>query len=177
MTRAIDFANFFIDVANNTNDCMTNLKLNKLLYFAQAWSLARRGKPLFSEDIQAWDLGPVTPTVYREFRKYGKERIPAVVGNYDCGMFSAEELDLLVDIAREYGKYSAPTLVDMSHVEGGPWKETRQANKQVIPKEKMRQYFSSLAPLRSVEISETDFIGYRDSDGYLVWPKELDDGE
>lgn len=45
MCKAIDVANFFVDMANNDpNDCMTNLRVNKLLYFAQAWSLVRRGK-------------------------------------------------------------------------------------------------------------------------------------
>lgn len=52
MCRAIDVANFFIDLANSDpDDCMTNLRVNKLLYFAQAWSLVRRGKPLFPDEL------------------------------------------------------------------------------------------------------------------------------
>ena len=58
MLKAIDVANFFVDLANSDpDDCMTNLRVNKLLYFAQAWSVVRRNKPLFEEDMQAWKYG------------------------------------------------------------------------------------------------------------------------
>lgn len=60
--KAIDAANFFIKLANDAGEeGMTNLRVNKLLYFAQAWSLARLGKELFAEDFQAW--------VYSEIRE------------------------------------------------------------------------------------------------------------
>ena len=68
MLKAIDVANFFVDLANSDpDDCMTNLRVNKLLYFAQAWSVVRRNKPLFEEDMQAWKYGPVVPEVYTAF--------------------------------------------------------------------------------------------------------------
>ena len=58
MATVFDFANFFIDLANKTDDdYITNLKLNKLLYFAQGVSLARTNNPLFQEAIEAWKFG------------------------------------------------------------------------------------------------------------------------
>lgn len=177
MPNAVDVANFFIDLANASDDCMTNLKLNKLLYFAQAWSLVRRNAPLFNENIQAWDLGPVTPSVYHEFKKYGKERIAAVSGAYDQSAFSPDEFELLIDVAREYGKYSAPALVDMSHEINGPWYTVHGSKKRVIPQDLIKEYFQRQTPLQSFLSSGGEFVGYRDSEGYLVLPGEMNDTE
>ena len=61
--RALDVANYFIANYGGGTE-MTNLKLNKLVYFAQAVSLKQYGVPLFSDEIQAWSYGPVEPEVY-----------------------------------------------------------------------------------------------------------------
>lgn len=71
MANVFDVANFFVYVANqNEDDQMTNLKLNKLLYFAQGAFLSRTGRPLFSAEMEAWPLGQrilsIKPTPIRE---------------------------------------------------------------------------------------------------------------
>ena len=69
MATVFDVADFFIDIANmSEDDQMTNLKLNKLLYYAQGVFLARTGKPLFDDDIEAWDLGPVVSCIYQKYK-------------------------------------------------------------------------------------------------------------
>ena len=99
MIKAIDIANFFIDLSNSLEEeLMTNLKVNKLVYLAQAWSLVRLGKPLFCENIQAWQYGPVIPSVYNTFKVCGANNIENVFGEYNQKIFSPEELDLLIDI-------------------------------------------------------------------------------
>ena len=82
MAKALDVANFFVDVtSDDPEDAMTNMRVNKLLYLSQAWSLVRLGRPLFEDDeIQAWQYGPVAPGVYRAFSEYGRERIRKVAG-------------------------------------------------------------------------------------------------
>lgn len=182
MCKAIDVANFFIDMANNDpDDCMTNLRVNKLLYFAQAWSLVRIGKRLFDGQIQAWKYGPVVPEVYQAFKQYGRERIPSVSGEYSPDIFNSDELNLLLDVLREYGKYSSPALVDFTHADGTPWKEVYSPSQSgtVISDESLKRYFSTQDALKSYKapsISDCDFIGERDrSDGILVLPKEYDD--
>ena len=76
MADVFDVAEFFIQVANQSeDDQMTNLKLNKLLYYAQGAYLARTGKPLFENRIEAWDLGPVVPEVYHKYKVCGKNPI------------------------------------------------------------------------------------------------------
>ena len=72
MLKAIDVANFFIyllsDKEDEEND-LTNMKLNKLTYYAQGQFLKTNGKPLFSEGIEAWIHGPVVPSVDCEFKE------------------------------------------------------------------------------------------------------------
>ena len=126
MHSAIDIANFFIDITQSKEEgYLSDLKVNKLLYFAQAWSLVRLGRPLFDESIEAWPLGPVVPNVYNAFKKYKSNNITKVHGTYSPDIFSDEELQLLIDIQREYGKYAASTLVDMTHEKGSPWEQVR----------------------------------------------------
>lgn len=59
MASVFDVANFFIEVSPAFDDNMTQMKLYKMLYYAQGWSLVKLGRPLFDDEIQAWDYGPV----------------------------------------------------------------------------------------------------------------------
>jgi uncharacterized phage-associated protein len=172
-----DAANFFIDICDD-NDSMTNLRLNKLLYFAQGWSLARTGKPLFNNNFEAWKFGPVVPEIYRKYKPYGKNPIDQVDFSYNYNSLSNDDYELLIDVAREYGKYSAGALVDISHDK--PWKDAHNlCEGEIINQEKILSYFKSLPALQCFNdtANNADVIeGRRDSDGVLVLPKELDDG-
>lgn len=181
MLKAIDVANFFVDLASSMEEeFMTNLKVNKLVYFAQAWSLVRLNRELFSEDVVAWTYGPVIPSVYDAFRPCGRNKIEHVCGEYTQAKFSSEELDLLVDVALQYGQYTAPTLVNITHKPKSPWSQVyKEHENNIITKESMREYFSALKPLPTFNpaFDENDFVGYRDSEGFLVLPKEWDDDD
>lgn len=180
MLNSIDVANFFIDLAKSDpyND-MTNIRVNKMLFFAQGWSLARRGKALFKEDFRAWQYGPVAQNVYFAFQPCGNQKIVDFSGQFDSDKFSAEEIELLLDVSREYDKYSTTKLVNMTHAKGTPWQQVyREHENNVITKESIREYFKTLDPLESfsVNLDESEFVGYRDPEtGLLVLPKELDD--
>jgi uncharacterized phage-associated protein len=178
MANIFDFANFFIDLSlHNEEDPMTNLRLNKLLYFAQGCSFAKRGVPLFCEDFRAWKFGPVVPVVYHEFKKYEANPIDKVVGTYSPSVFSEDEFDILLNVANEYGKYTSPTLVDISHIPQGPWDIAyRHCVESVIPKSDIKEYFqtnSCSSRFNSHRDSIQTIYGRRDKDGYLVLPKEL----
>ncbi len=176
--KAIDVANFFIKLANDAGEeGMTNLRVNKLLYFAQAWSLARLGKELFAEDFQVWSLGPVLPEIYRTFQKYGKNVIPEVYGMYSEKVFSSEQVELLLDVAREYRKFSTTHLVDITHIPEGPWGNVyAEGAKKVTPKQDIKDYFLKQQPLKRFELDFSQFerMGHRDSQGHLVLSKEED---
>lgn len=181
MCKALDVANFFIDLANaDPDECMTNLRVNKLLYFAQGWSLVQLKKPLFKDDIQAWKYGPVVPEVYEAYKEYGRERISQTKGDYTPDCFTSDELNLLCDVIDEYGKYSSTGLVELTHVEGSPWEKVYIPNaNMLISNESLKKFFSKLPPLKHFSVTDDEnIIGYRDEKtGNYVLPKEWDDDE
>ena len=68
MYSAVDVARYIIWYCKRQGYSISNLKLQKILYFVQAEFLVNTGKPCFSEEIEAWDFGPVVPEVYHEFK-------------------------------------------------------------------------------------------------------------
>src|SRR5689334_22090572 len=68
-------ANFVLDVADSRGLQITNMALNKILYFAHGWSLAQRSEPLISATFEAWQYGPVLPLIYRQFSRAGSDTI------------------------------------------------------------------------------------------------------
>lgn len=125
MAKVFDVANFFIDLVQaSTDDQITNLKLNKLLYFAQGAYLARTGTPLFSNDLEAWQYGPVVPCIYQKYKVCGKSPIMSVDEDYDPAEFTDDEVETLLDVMREYGKYTEETLVSVTHKAGTPWSDS-----------------------------------------------------
>lgn len=117
--KSVDIAGAFVSRYADEIE-ITNLKLNKLVYFAQVESLRSGCAPLFSDAIEAWEYGPVEPDVYRAFKHWGRSRIPSdAVGACDVG----EEATPIIDVvARSYGRLSAFDLVAFSHREGGAWR-------------------------------------------------------
>lgn len=142
MYKAIDVANKLLYMAENDDgsDLMTNLKLQKMLYYEQGFHLAYFGTPLFEEDIEAWMYGPVVPVVYNAFKSNGKNGIPS---NGNPIVFpNKKEEALFEEVFRVYGKYSAIGLMGMTHGEM-PWRTTQTGEGNVIDKEKMKSFFKS----------------------------------
>ena len=118
-------------------ESISNLKLQKLLYYAQGCFLAMTGNPLFPDKIVAWQHGPVVENVYRQYRENGSSGIP-FDEDVDLSDFSTEEHDLVTEVYDVFGQYSAWKLRNMTHEEA-PWKETPP--NEVIPNEKIKDYF------------------------------------
>lgn len=149
MANVQDVARFFIDLAAHQNkadngDLMTNLRLQKLLYFAQGWHLARYGTPLFDAPVEAWTHGPVVPEVYHQYKKNGSQGILSA-GDIDVNVFTPTEYELLLDVAREYANYSTYALVSLSHAANAPWSHTQRS--AIIPQNEIHAYFAGKEPL------------------------------
>lgn len=136
MCKAIDIANTFIEIGKDKPIPVSNMKLQKLLYYAQGWHLALAGKPLFEEALYKWNFGPVCPPVYVEFKGYGGEYIfePSCSGQ----MLKDGIREFLELIWQMYGKHSAIQLSKLSHCES-PWITTDMS--EIIPIEKIKQCF------------------------------------
>ncbi len=139
MITAKDVAQFFIMKGlENDDEGISNLKLQKLLYYAKGFYLAIWGKPLFPEKIEAWTHGPVVPEIYHYYKRYGSN--PIDQQEYDpLKKFSKEQIEFLNEIWSVFGQYSAWKLRDMTHNEK-PWID-HEADASVIKDEELRNYF------------------------------------
>ena len=122
-------------------DTISNLKLQKLLYYMQGYHLAFFDTELFSEDIVAWQYGPVVEVVYGYYQQYGKNAINVPENNDNIICLADEQEDLFNSVYKEYNKFSAIELMDMTHDEY-PWKTT--ALKAVISKDKLKDFFKTM---------------------------------
>ena len=142
--RAIDIANFYVQLSNNLSDTIDNLKINKLLFYTQAHSLCRFNKPIFYDVIQAWDYGPLVKDVFNTFKACGKDPIKEATDFFDESMLSPEELELLIDVYETYGKYTGLALMKMTHAKGAPWDQVYvQGQNEIIPLDLIKEYYSN----------------------------------
>jgi uncharacterized phage-associated protein len=105
-------------------DSISNLKVQKLLHYAQGGSLALYDEPLFPERIKAWAHGPVVPQVYSEY-KYGASPIP--VERVDLAKYQPRVREVLDEVNAVYGQFTASKLRAMTHEEP-PWRDTPDRN-------------------------------------------------
>src|SRR4051794_9267350 len=82
---AKSIANFFIGLAAAKGEKLSPMKLQKLLYYACGWYAGYTGQPLIDEAIEAWDYGPVIPSIYHEFKRFGSGSITARATDWDGG--------------------------------------------------------------------------------------------
>ena len=95
MLTCFDVADYFLSKTDEeAGDVISNLKLQKLVYYAQGFTLAVTGKPLFNEEIEAWQHGPVVPDLYHKYKDHGAYGIPAPT-NVDFSKFSSEIKEIL----------------------------------------------------------------------------------
>ncbi|EOV0884366.1 Panacea domain-containing protein [Pseudomonas aeruginosa] len=145
MPSSIDVAKFFLAQSNEeAGDLVSNLKLQKLVYYAQGFHLAVYDEPLFTDSIEAWTHGPVVPNVYHHYKQFGSGSIPAPI-DFNLEAFSPEQVELLNEVQQIYGQYSAWRLREMTHEEA-PWRNNYQARamSREIPADDMRQFFKTL---------------------------------
>ena len=114
----LTIADYIIRRCSGEGYTVSNLKLQKLLYFVQAEFLVTIGKPCFQEKIVAWDFGPVVPKVYREFGVYGSAHIP--VSAVTNPVLSKETKELIDGIVFTCLPFSSPQLVEITQHQN-PW--------------------------------------------------------
>lgn len=140
-------ANFLLFESRERGEVLTNLKLQKLIYYAQAWHMALKDKPLFGEDFEAWIHGPVLPSQYQRFKTYQwrpitEEVVDGAVSDDALNSFLAEIIDV-------FGSETAVALELMTHRET-PWLQARGgiaphlASNTKIEKAVMRDFYRAL---------------------------------
>lgn len=123
-------ANYILDLAAREQLSITNLSLNKVVYFVHALYMSRTGRPLVDAKIEAWQYGPVFREVYHEFKSCGDKSINkrAMCFNVASGRYEEAALPVdfsnatqIDDLALPYIRMRPFDLVELSHEHGGPW--------------------------------------------------------
>ena len=166
-------ANYFLELAKRFGETLDPMKIQKLVYFGHGWHLAFTKDPLIDDQIQAWDYGPVVPTLYHEFKIWGNGAIlaPAIRSEFssyrrDSGgssvvrtaipsifefagpsgdvMFAKELIEKTWEV---YGHMTGIELSQLTHESGTPWQVTRQRypgfRSVGIPNRVIREHFTA----------------------------------
>lgn len=158
---ALDVAKYIVAFADCKGDLITNKKLQKLLYYVQAWSLTIFDNRLFDEQPIAWRHGPVYNSVYQTFKQFGYQPV-SIKEEYGEGsncdqwlehkraeLFSKEQSTLIEEVLLKYGRLSAFDLEILTHRER-PWLEQREglddfaSCENPISFDTMKAYYSGL---------------------------------
>ena len=128
---------------------LSPMKLQKLLYFAQAWHLKQRKSPFLDDNFARWQHGPVIPAIYHEFKAYGYQPIKSKAttlaigsGGYAVHIPVIPEADrdawgLIDAIINKYGSIDAQLLSTMTHQAGSTWETGGGGNGSVITQEQI----------------------------------------
>jgi uncharacterized phage-associated protein len=141
MLSCFDVAKYFLSQASeDAGDLISNLKLQKLVYYAQGFHLALYDKPLFPEAIEAWISGPVVPVLYEYYKKYGAGAIDCP-NDIDFSIYDEETRSFLDEVYLVFGQFSAWKLRNMAQEEY-PWKSAVETNTEISHK-LMKEYFET----------------------------------
>jgi uncharacterized phage-associated protein len=142
MLTSYDVSSYFLALNDQeAGEDLTNLKLQKLCYYAQGFYLALYDIPLFADPIEAWQHGPVIPNLYHQYKNHGNKAI--VTKKIDLSKFSKELQEFLNEVYETYGQFSAWKLREMTHQET-PWIQAYEKSDSVISHESMKTYFKTL---------------------------------
>ena len=154
---ALAIANYFIDKGNVEDDPLDHLRLQKLVYIAHGWNLAVHGEPLIREAVEAWKYGPVIPSLYHQFKRWGNDLITengvelsgmrARVPNVEYG---DERVRQVLDAVWDgYKRFSGVQLSNLTHESGTPWdatwREQRGKGSARIPNDRIEKHFLTRA--------------------------------
>jgi uncharacterized phage-associated protein len=155
-------ANELLDRAKESGRDLTQINIQKLVYFAHGWHLALKTAPLIQEPIEAWTYGPVVRRLYDALKYFGSSPITnkAVEWNMSpsgklvyttpCIEGISEDEDLyarsLVDtVWNKYGTLEPFKLVEITHLPGSPWANAVAEQRKIITNDEIRTYFTGLA--------------------------------
>lgn len=134
----LDVSRYVINYSNDKEYGISNLKLQKILYFIQAYFLTNepKGSACFNDKIEAWDFGPVVPRAYQEYKQYGSTNIPNMSSfidfddnniwkserkYFDSSVILMEHRNMINAVVDKFANYSATDLVTLTHKQA-PWK-------------------------------------------------------
>ena len=156
--NVLDISRYIINYSNVKDYGISNLKLQKILYFVQAYFLIETGSPCFKEKIEAWDFGPVVPKAYCEYKQYGCGDIPTTKSfimidknniwnskrvEFKKIAISDDDKSLIDKVVDKFSEYSATDLVELTQHQT-PWIDAISSQSNEIKNESIFEYFNSI---------------------------------
>lgn len=144
--KVLDVCKYVIDYSNEKEYGISNLKLQKILYFIQAYFLIKQpSRCCFDDKIEAWDFGPVVPKAYRKYKQFGSSDIPIIIdfeksNSNDC--ITGDDKNLIKTVIDKFADYSATDLVGLTRKQS-PWIDAYipHMNREITP-EAIKEYFN-----------------------------------
>ena len=149
MYDVLNVARFVINYCNDMKYDISNLRLQKLLYFIQAYYIGVKNKSaLFNEDFEAWDFGPVVPCVYHEYKSFGGNDIPKInkyfegmtIIKYDEKMILKTDRNNISHVIDMFKNDSTSRIVSITHGQD-PWINAYNSLDKTIYKKDIKKYF------------------------------------
>lgn len=141
---AMDLAKYIICKMQEKGQKINHLKLQKLLYYVQAWHLVYTDEPLIEDNFEAWLHGPVNRKVWNYYKPFS-----IMLDDLPCEKLkeinlTEDQQQIIDDVLDEYGTKTGYYLECLTHVED-PWKEAREKGENtIISKESMKKYYSKM---------------------------------
>ena len=145
-------ANWFIRRARGDHGrALTPMQLQKLVYFAHGWAMALHRDPLIRDEVQAWEFGPVIPSLYRALAQWGADPVTDEIEAAPDQELMPYEEEVLEEVYTAYAGYPAATLSALTHRRGTPWEKTFEPGSRgrVIENDLIAEHFSDLATRNS----------------------------
>lgn len=161
MNNVLDVCRYIINYSNKRKYGISNLKLQKVLYFVQAFFLINKknNEPCFTEPIEAWEFGPVVSTAYREYKRFGSTDIPTIdsyikvdpfnlwnlsIINFSEECLSEEDRILIEDVVDQLSDFSATDLVKIKQNQNLWIESYSRISNNEIKVQSMINYFNQL---------------------------------
>ena len=143
---ARSIANTLIALGVSNSAPRDPLQVIKLTYLCHGWMLGLYQEPLSEQLVEAWQYGPVIPSVYHAIKRYGKEPVYAPL-TPQSETFDYREIDLIHQVYEGYENFSGVALSRLTHANGTPWHKVRheRGKNSVIPNKLIQERFSELA--------------------------------
>ncbi len=160
MRDARHIANEFIRRSKEQNRLLTHMQIQKLVYFAHARMLSLHGRPLISQNFEAWQYGPVVPELYRALSYRGSDRVVEAITMSTEAIHSARERDIVDWSFNKYSQLSGPELSKLTHAPDAPWARTKDQRGNIIPNDSIESYYAdewreeTLEALRRVQSND-----------------------
>lgn len=143
-------ANRFLSLGREEGRSLTPMQLLKLVYIAHGWMLGLYGRPLIQDEVQAWQYGPVIPTLYNALKHYRGSAVNAPIPDHRPMELTPQQDSIVRQVFDIYGGYTGPSLSNITHRPGTPWSKIYRPGSfgLAIPQQIIQNHYRDLAASR-----------------------------